>query len=468
LLFLAESERYRNSLRIRDRDIKEHKDGAALQQIEIQKWTQERETYEDRIAHLETELAVAQQASLLLDEQKQETLMLKETIDRMRFEMDELRYNAVNEKGGSSGTTSIVGSVSRSLGAELAGKMNVVQWGLEGEDLLENGVEVEREEAEVTEREDVVQTIITRKKRVRISNGRCWNFFANSCFLQKVPSRANRIQTQTFMEIKEYSDAYTQHEASEFTSSLATQTTPESEVSKASFAMQTDEMPLKLTMEFATQTEGAELDQILLSPSSSAAPSASEERGQELPHPDLPPAYEQDEAGWLQLAGALKKWHKGAELPLQGVPGGVSEDALEGWKTLQEEVGVGCVVIDKILEKSERTGARRRPATGKGRLYNIYNTYVYGKDGSSSFTPAVHALMCAGASVLMLLVVGPFVVPHYNVPGSPTYYDRAAWASFNSMQVGGEGFAADGTNAVWSFLGTIGGDAARIVRGWPT
>ena len=62
--------------------------------METSKYLKENEAYEERIVLLEQELAFAQQAQTSLDEQKQETLMLKETIDRMRFDMDELRARA--------------------------------------------------------------------------------------------------------------------------------------------------------------------------------------------------------------------------------------------------------------------------------------------------------------------------------------------------------------------------------------
>lgn len=167
----AESERYRNTLRRRDEEIKDHKEAASLQQIEAAKWAREQANYEDRIAFIESELTIAQQAQVQLDEQKQENMMLKETIDRMRFDMDEMRNSAANIAQGGSGTASVRGSVSRSLGAELLSKMK---------DLTEENDEEEEEEVEETimspspedndtEGEDVVETIITRTKRVSCS-----------------------------------------------------------------------------------------------------------------------------------------------------------------------------------------------------------------------------------------------------------------------------------------------------------
>jgi hypothetical protein len=202
---------------------------------------------------------------------------------------------------------------------------------------------------------------------------------------------------------------------------------------------------------------------------------------------DLPPSYhqiseqDQDERDWRVAAETLQKWHKGAQIPFQPSPNPLSDDALEGWRVIKDELGIECLVIDKVIATSEKTRAPRATASApqddgtpsskpsaKGRFYNIYNTYVYGtrKDGSSSF-PTQFALG-VGATALVFLAMSPYMVPHYSIPGGPTYYDRTAWTSFNTMQATGEGFSADGTAVVWSFLGRVGGGAARIARGWPT
>ncbi|KAH9928364.1 uncharacterized protein B0H18DRAFT_1000973 [Fomitopsis serialis] len=168
----AESERYRNTLRRRDGEIKELKEGSSLQQIEAVKWLREQANYEERIAFLESDIAVAQQAQVQLEDQKQENMMLKETIDRMRFDMDEMRSSAssVSNQGGS-GTASARGSVSRSLGAELLSRMQEGKWEMENpneqsDDEASETVVSPSAEDNDTEDEDVVETIITRTKRV--------------------------------------------------------------------------------------------------------------------------------------------------------------------------------------------------------------------------------------------------------------------------------------------------------------
>lgn len=165
---LAESERYRNTLRRRDQELKDLQDASALQALETQKYLREHDTYEERLAQLEAELSHAQQAHAQLDEQKQENLMLKETIDRMRFEMDEMRNLSAMAagQGPGSGSGSARGSMSKSLGAELLGKIGA-QWGMDDEE-EEEGLDFDGEDQDTEgEEEDVIQTIITRKKRVR-------------------------------------------------------------------------------------------------------------------------------------------------------------------------------------------------------------------------------------------------------------------------------------------------------------
>jgi hypothetical protein len=200
---------------------------------------------------------------------------------------------------------------------------------------------------------------------------------------------------------------------------------------------------------------------------------------------DAPPAYkqvlspeEQEEHDWRVTVATLKKYHPGARVE-EGVPGGVSLDALEDWRALKEELGVSCHVVDKILDNSPHTGLPRAPSDATprrrgGRFYNIYNTYVYGgakapNSNANPFPAIPPPALWVGGTVLFFLMLGPSVmIPYYSVPGGPTHYDRAVWSSFNTMQYTGEGFSNDGTQAVWSFLGRVGGGAARMVRGWPT
>jgi hypothetical protein len=166
-----ESEDLRNTLRRKDEEIRSFRELLSLQQIETNKYLKENEAYEERIILLEQDLGITQQAQASLDEQKHQNLMLKETIDRMRFDMDELRAGlASNASATGSGTSSAPSSVSKSLGAELLSKLTDSGEWLDNEDegdsaetLRVLGIEGG---ADDTEDEDIVETIITRTKKV--------------------------------------------------------------------------------------------------------------------------------------------------------------------------------------------------------------------------------------------------------------------------------------------------------------
>ncbi|TFK69932.1 hypothetical protein BDN72DRAFT_767273 [Pluteus cervinus] len=488
------SERYRDDLRQREEVIRNMREAASLHELENGKWARERESYEERLVHLEAELVLAQQAHAQLDEQKQENLLLKETIDRMRFDMDEMRNNITAATGQSSAPS----TMSKSLGAELLGKMKG-GWGLDDE---EEHIEEEQQQignfsadldGDDTEGEDVIQTIITRKTR------------------KKVASRANKLEHTTFEEVKEYSDNSTQYDLSAFFVSHASQTEPPPKIITASMSMQTDPPPTvesfsiqtdpepvpppRITLEMEIQTEpepepepvaststiedSRSSDESDASSSSTVVPPTPKPHLHTLPeHADQPPAYNQinaEEAEWRATAEVLKKYHPGVKIPLGPVPGGISQDTVEDWKALKDELGGGCSVLDKVIEQSEKVSAPRFSRSSKrssSRFYNIYNTYVYGDKSGAG-------VMGGNVAIVGLGLAASFVVgyalsnvqtyaAHTVIPGAPTYYDRAVWSSFNAMDAAGEGFGADGTAAVWNVLGRVGGGAARMVRGWPT
>lgn len=170
---LAVSETYRTDLRQRDERIRVLLNSQTSSDMEAEKSRRESEAYEQRIIDLEAELASMQQVSAQLDEQKQENLLLKETIDRMRFDMDELRSNLTNATlgGPSSGANSAANTISKSLGAELASKIKD-GWGSdeETEHMEEEDNSFDNTVVEESEDEDVIQTIITRKRVSMISS----------------------------------------------------------------------------------------------------------------------------------------------------------------------------------------------------------------------------------------------------------------------------------------------------------
>lgn len=344
-------------------------------------------------------------------------------------------------------------------------------------------------------------------------------------------SRARESETlrRTFEEVREYSDSSTQYDPTLFAVNHGIQTEAERKPLKASFSIQTDPVPVpqpitpllpRILVEMEIQTEQLQEehsrspspanDESMTSSSSTilpVGPPTPKALAKSLDPLDEPPAYNQvhEESAdreWRLASELLKKWHQGASangtFEFEGVRGGINEDTLEEWKTLKQELGVECGVIDKIVAASTvnvppaplpsgKAREGKSPLRRSGRFYNIYNTYVYGAgDGthkgfnSWSFTGLTsQALMFVGASTLVLIAISPYMAPQsvVSIPGGATYYDRAAWHSFNSIQAAGEGFAGgwtgsggaqDGTAAVWNFLGRVGGGAARMARGWPT
>ncbi|GAA5896451.1 uncharacterized protein JCM6883_006909 [Sporobolomyces salmoneus] len=94
--------------------------------LQVQQFERDRELLQQGINKLEEDLEDARKAQDTLDDQKQENLVLKETIDRLRFDLDEMR--TANRKSGfldptgesSSPGKTLQASISRSLGRELA------------------------------------------------------------------------------------------------------------------------------------------------------------------------------------------------------------------------------------------------------------------------------------------------------------------------------------------------------------
>lgn len=176
-------------MRERDADLKNYQETALLHDNEGHKWHLERVEYEERLSQLEADLAIASHAQSALDEQKHENLFLKETIDRMRFDMDEMRASFQAEAGkDEKGIKSQPNTISRSLGAEIDRAaipwINNVDWEREegisvmadttvdAEVSINSGdtLVVQEEEKELfegaSEAEDIIETIITRKTRV--------------------------------------------------------------------------------------------------------------------------------------------------------------------------------------------------------------------------------------------------------------------------------------------------------------
>ncbi|KAF5349769.1 hypothetical protein D9758_010178 [Tetrapyrgos nigripes] len=557
----SHSERNRAELRDRDEKIRGLREQINLSDLEATKRENLQHQLEDKISDLEAELDQAREAYTELDEQKQENLILKETIDRMRFDMDELRSSLASGINTTSGSTSSAApsrdnTMSKSLGAEILAKLAAqgnVEEDYDDEDSDDDktdgeaGSETVVEEVEEglgseSDGEDIVQTYIRK-------------------VIKKKGTKSKTV-TRTFEETKEYADTSVQHdpEGIYVVSQIQTdapppppakadfsiQTTPPASPVRHSIEISTDPIPEppqrvfkdteietdpqelgvqivevekvverekiierlievekeverereknvpRIMIEMEIQTEEAEDEDdegpsTLASSSSTILPPTPKAQLLALASGPLddPPAYEpgedEEEREWRLAAETLKKWHCGMKIPFEAVPNGVSEDALEEWKALKEELGVECEVIDRIIKKSDKTGLPRGAAeNGKGKrrksaLYNIYNTYIYknrGEGSSPSFLTQtiITTVALAGLSTLIAVAIAPHMHPQFHVPGGATVYDRNAWASFNGLQATGEGFGMypygqpDGTHVVWNVLGRLGGGAARIVR----
>lgn len=330
------------------------------------------------------------------------------------------------------------------------------------------------------------------------------------------------------------------------------------------------EVPTPMSTGTATPNQGEGLESLASSSSTILPPTPKAHvRPLSLGGEDEPPTYNQVAAQRAEedkerrvVNEALARWHVGAKLrslsvssmpdhahqrkhreeqqeggtfdndgvQLEPVKGGIAEEMVEEWKALKAELGVECLVIDKILEKSEKiprgvandasssTTSDNKGKRRSGRFFNIYNTYVYGSsDGSSPSTSnsslsgrknlattltnfATQTLLFASASAIVFVALTPYLLSPVNIPGGPNNYDRAAWASYNNLGGGGgegiaftpaatvglfggvlmgrgrrvfEGAMAGGVgdgqvDAVWRVLERVGGGAVRLARGWPT
>lgn len=161
--YAVKSSSYRDELRQRDFEISTGKSKADQAEYEHHRLRQDIQAQEARSAQLEADIKQANMLYAQLEEQKQENLVLKETIDRLRMELEEARNNPLEApltNPPSRGST-----ITRSLGAELGNLFNGPD-----EDLSEESQEEEESTTAVdSDGEDVIQTVITRR-RVCISS----------------------------------------------------------------------------------------------------------------------------------------------------------------------------------------------------------------------------------------------------------------------------------------------------------
>ncbi|KAF9519695.1 hypothetical protein BS47DRAFT_1079712 [Hydnum rufescens UP504] len=370
----AVSEKYRNTLRKKDQELKHAEELANGHQHEITKWRSERELSEATIESLKAELNVAQQAQETLEQQKQANFMLKETIDRLRLDLDEIRTTTTGP--GSSGGSSARSTLTKvamskkalaSLAAELSGNLYDE---IDEETTLPDGDQEAGGEAGF-------ETIITTSRK-RIG--------------------ARRKNGVALEEIREYADAYTQHDLTDFVSSAITQTDVEPSRSTSSSSSQTSPQLGRMPKMFdvSSQTDVPVLGDVSAdiddddddgdddtSSSSTLTPIALSPSPSPRKHKspivlvgpnDLPPSYAHLEAEERENIEKdyLRRWHPGmtsATVSTVVSPTSsdavaeVSREAVEEWKNLKRELGFECAAIDRVLLKGNVDRSPRKAST---------------------------------------------------------------------------------------------------------
>lgn len=264
--------------------------------------------------------------------------------------------------------------------------------------------------------------------------------------------------------------------------SFEVQTEPETKPLLASAEVQTDSDQTSSTSERVSPQDS---DDELASSSSTVRPSTPKPT---LPR-DAPPSYDQAlsrqalaralEGSTLDYSqvkeplrhelrvaeATLKQWHKGATLPFEPLPDGISVEAVEQWAKLKQELGVECMVLDKIVAASKKvvkTPLPQKKSSSRRRFYNIYNTYFYNRTDSPLTSFATPVIVGFVFSTVMLLALSP--ASPYAMPGMPTYEDRAYWSAFHALDGAGEGFANGRQDAVWTVVGRLLLGGADVVR----
>ncbi|WVR04714.1 hypothetical protein IAU60_001725 [Kwoniella sp. DSM 27419] len=157
-----EAQRLRDLLRDRDEEIRGLEESLQTHTADEEKLSREVHALEAEVKRLESDISVAREAESHLERQKQENLALKETIDRMRFDLEEARAVAVTT-GRSGHTAAASGSsgmptLSRNLGNEISRRL------MEAE--MTHQEESDEGDSSV---ETIVTTQRTRKKGTRTS-----------------------------------------------------------------------------------------------------------------------------------------------------------------------------------------------------------------------------------------------------------------------------------------------------------
>ncbi|KAJ4482191.1 hypothetical protein J3R30DRAFT_3732301 [Lentinula aciculospora] len=498
------SERYRVDLRAREDHIRSLLDQAGLHDIEIGKMTEREREWEDRVFKLEREVEEAREGCAELVRQKTENLGLKETIDRLRFEMDEMRSGM----GGGLGTIGMPGSglnsrnntISKSLGAELQSQLEReererAERGDFGDDDDTEGEETVVEEV-VDDNDDegnFVTTIIKRTRRKVASKAQTE---------LPTPRRYSERRFEEFEDEKEFADCAIQYDPLAFFDpdsedgfwrSASLQTEPE-----PTPASPVERLMAEMDIQTEVEEEEEEEDHSTVS-SSTPTPTVPSDEPPAYPGPSTSShvekareAEEQREKEEQAELVVLRKWHRSLEgrdvvdvkdILTHNSPGSgfsVPKDIMKDWARVQRAAGIDCGIMERLLataaaeedieeeEKKEPTKSRLSLRRFSTRIPNL-------PVDISSYIPPT--LIYSSLSVLVGVMLAPHIANQMNDPyGGATYYDRRAWSSFNNLGGGGEGFPGFGAggyqggaeSALWKVLEAVFGGGARYARGLPT
>ncbi|KAL1667408.1 hypothetical protein GGF50DRAFT_112303 [Schizophyllum commune] len=494
------ADRYRDDLRQREKDVAELQEHIAGHQQEAEKHTAVIASYEDRLVVMQEYVEQLRQAQEELIGQKNENMALKETIDRMRFEMDELRASQPSGLLMDPATKAIGrppserGSVGKSLGAEMLGKMKFGYRGAgeddgeEHEEDSEDGNTTIEEETVVESSDDEFQTetVITRRKRVK-KGGKTEQIIEKSYTDNGVQhddsmfaSRTSEggVQTDVVAVEKEVQIVHVDR-IIELEKQAAPRDMSTAEIQTDNVDPEVKTVYVDRIVELEKEVEvfrERQRNLVDLSVQTDVSAEQVEVKPEPQPASDAPPAYEEDEEERI-----TRKLHPHLALS----PKGISREALEEWRNLKEETGVDCLVIERLLESAAGSSSSSAASTSdasaprrRSRFYNIYNTYIYPESTPGGLNRPqfswVHLSVGVLSTAIVFYLSSAAQAPQYQmIPGGPTVYDREAWNAFNRLAGGSEGMltnvgAGDGTEAVWSFLRRGVNGAAMYARGWPT
>lgn len=259
-------------------------------------------------------------------------------------------------------------------------------------------------------------------------------------------------------QAKEYANATIQHDVA--VRIYSTQTDPELCPALFSSSIQTDAVeiaapesaPVAFRLETQTQTNGLEPDASRFKlgfPPDEDGDSDPEKTlaSLNLSSTSIPPIsiMGQDRGGLVVVRIAdqsMKKRHSGLRRSSKPTFGGLLEDAIDSRKE-GLAIGVGCGVVNPLVEESIRMGSPRPETDRQRRRGQLYSIYTYGekknRSGSLLATVSAHMfILYVGVLAVVTFLVGSVMTPRYHNPsGSASYHDRAAWRSLSDTQTGG-------------------------------